>query len=78
MADGPAAGLAALDALAGDPRLARWAPLQLARADLLRRAGRGAEALAAYAEARALAAPDAELSLIERRIAELEGSVGVG
>jgi RNA polymerase sigma-70 factor (ECF subfamily) len=73
MADGPAAGLAALDALTADPRLARWAPLALARADLLRRAGRGAEALAAYAAARSLAAPDAELGLIERRIAELAG-----
>jgi RNA polymerase sigma-70 factor (ECF subfamily) len=71
MADGPVAGMAALDALADDARLARWPPLQLARADLLRRAGRGPEALAAYAAARSLTAPDAELSLIERRIAEL-------
>jgi RNA polymerase sigma-70 factor (ECF subfamily) len=71
MVDGPDAGVAELDALTADGRLARWAPLHLARAELLRRAGRAADARAAYAAARALAAPDAELELIGRRVSEL-------
>jgi RNA polymerase sigma-70 factor, ECF subfamily len=48
MVDGPAAGLAILDRLVADePRLARWTPLQVGRADFLRRLGRTAEADAA-------------------------------
>ncbi len=48
MVDGPAAGLAILDRLVeADPRLARWAPLHVGRADFLRRLGRTAEADAA-------------------------------
>ena len=38
-ADGPRAGLAILDAVAGDERLARYQPLHAARAELLVRAG---------------------------------------
>jgi RNA polymerase sigma-70 factor, ECF subfamily len=71
MARGPEAGVAALDPLVADGRLARWAPLHVARADLLLRAGRRAEARAAYAAARALGPPDPELRLIDRRIAEI-------
>ena len=48
MRDGPAAGLVLLDALAGDPRLRGYHLLPAARADLLRRLGRRAEAAAAY------------------------------
>ena len=40
MRDGPEAGLARLDALAGDPRLSGYHLLPAARADLLRRLGR--------------------------------------
>ena len=43
-ADGPEAALAALDAIAGDPRLARYYLLGASRADVLRRLGRDAEA----------------------------------
>ncbi len=45
---GPAAGLAALDALADDPRLAEYQPYWAARAGLLARAGQVAEADRAY------------------------------
>jgi RNA polymerase sigma-70 factor (ECF subfamily) len=48
MVDGPAAGLAMLEKLLADePKLARWAPLHVGRADFLRRLGRTAEADAA-------------------------------
>ena len=46
MADGPDAGLRLLDPLAGD--LDRYHLFHAARADLLRRAGRGADAAEAY------------------------------
>jgi len=48
---GPVAGLAALDALADDRRLGDYQPWWAARADLLARAGRAAEAAEAYARA---------------------------
>jgi RNA polymerase sigma-70 factor, ECF subfamily len=47
-AAGPAAGLDALDALADEPQLAGYGYLAAARADFLRRLGRGAQARAAY------------------------------
>ena len=55
---GPAAGLAALDELAEDPRLAGYQPYWAARAELLARLGRRASADAAYAQA-ILLEPDA-------------------
>jgi len=45
---GAAAGLAALDALAADPRLAEYQPYWAARADVLARAGRTTEADSAF------------------------------
>jgi RNA polymerase sigma-70 factor (ECF subfamily) len=48
MAEGPAAGLVILDAVSAHPQLRRWPQLHLARADLLRRLDRRAEAVAAY------------------------------
>jgi RNA polymerase sigma-70 factor (ECF subfamily) len=48
MAEGPAAGLVILDAVSAHPQLSRWPQLHLARADLLRRLDRRAEAVAAY------------------------------
>jgi RNA polymerase sigma-70 factor, ECF subfamily len=66
LAEGPAAGLAILDAVAGDPRLERYQPLHAARADLLRRAGDpGADA--AYARAIELSSNAAERSALEAR-----------
>ena len=49
MAQGPDAGLALLDALVADGALAGYHLLPAARADLLRRLGRQAEAADAYA-----------------------------
>jgi RNA polymerase sigma-70 factor (ECF subfamily) len=71
MVDGPAAGLAILDGLAGDGRLARWPPFHVARADLLRRLGRSAEAAAAYDAALALSPPAAERAFIRKQLESL-------
>ncbi|MFL5790454.1 MAG: RNA polymerase sigma factor, partial [Actinomycetota bacterium] len=65
MADGPDAGLRLLDPLAVD--LDRYHHFHAARADLLRRAGRGPEAATAYDRALALVGNDAERRYLERR-----------
>jgi RNA polymerase sigma-70 factor (ECF subfamily) len=70
-AAGPAAGLALLDALDAGGALAGYHLLPAARADLLRRLGREAEAAAAYARALALAGNPAERRFLERRLAEV-------
>lgn len=74
MAEGPHAGLVILDALGADPRMARWPLLHTARADLLARAGRTADAVAAYRHALELEPPVAERSFIARRIHQLGGA----
>jgi RNA polymerase sigma-70 factor (ECF subfamily) len=71
MVEGPAAGLLALDAVAGDPRLAGYSYLEAARADLLRRLGRRAEAAAAYRGALELATNEAERSFLAHRLDEV-------
>ena len=48
---GPNAGLAALDEIAGDARLAEYQPYWAARATLLARCGQGADAAEAYLRA---------------------------
>src|SRR5205807_2513609 len=58
MVDGPAAGLALLDELRGEPALAANHLLPGARGGLLRSLGRDADAAAAYASAFALAMTD--------------------
>jgi RNA polymerase sigma-70 factor (ECF subfamily) len=63
---GPADGLAALDALDGE-RLDRYQPYHAARADLLARAGRGAEAIEAYDRAIALVANPVERDFLDDR-----------
>jgi len=68
--EGAEAGLRALDALPAE-RLALARPYHVARADLLARAGRIAEAAAALDTALALAPPKAERLLLERRRAAL-------
>jgi RNA polymerase sigma-70 factor (ECF subfamily) len=70
MAQGPAAGLALLDALAEGGALAGYHLLPAARADLLRRLGRQGEAADAYREALALCGTDAERRYLTRRLAE--------
>jgi RNA polymerase sigma-70 factor (ECF subfamily) len=72
MAQGPEAGLALMDALAESGSLAGYHLLPAARADLLRRLGRQAEAADAYSEALALAGTDAERRYLTRR--QLEAS----
>ncbi|TDC56712.1 sigma-70 family RNA polymerase sigma factor [Jiangella ureilytica] len=67
--DGPAAGLAALDDVAGD--LGDYPPLTAVRADLLRRSGRPAEAATAYREAAAVARTEPERRFLERRLREV-------
>ena len=71
MSEGPAAGLVILDTVGGDPRLARWPQLHLARAELLRRLGRRADAGAAYEAALQLEPPAPERAFIARRLREL-------
>ena len=68
-AAGPAAGLELLAPL--DAPLERYHLLHAVRADLLRRAGRPAEALAAYRRARDLTSSPAERALLERRMSEV-------
>ncbi len=77
MTEGPAAGLAILDAAGEHPQLARWPQFHIARAELLRRAGRGAEAAEAFRAALRLDLPPAERAFIETRIAR-PGSPGPG
>jgi RNA polymerase sigma-70 factor (ECF subfamily) len=73
MADGPAAGLALIDALAASGSLDDYHLLHAARADLLRREGRAAEAAASYARALELATNEAERRFLAGRLAECGG-----
>ncbi len=66
-AEGPAAGLAVVDALDLDG----YQYLHSTRAELLRRLGRREEARAAYLRALALARPGPERRFLERRLADL-------
>jgi RNA polymerase sigma-70 factor (ECF subfamily) len=69
---GPAAGLAALDALADDARLADYQPYWAARAGLLARTGRRAAAEEAYDRAIGLEADPAVRHFLQQRRAELQ------
>ncbi len=74
MRDGPAAGLALVDGILERGDLAGYHLAHSARADLLRRLGRTAEAIAAYERALALVTQEPERRFIERGIAALKGS----
>ncbi len=76
MRDGPEAGLALLDELAEEPRLREYHPYPMARADLLERLGRLAEAAAAYREALALARTEPERTHLRDRLRTVETGVG--
>lgn len=69
---GPEAGLEAIAAEALDRRIPEYHLLHATRADMLRRAGRIDEAIAADQTARALATNPTEQAFLERRIATLE------
>jgi RNA polymerase sigma-70 factor, ECF subfamily len=71
MAEGPAAGLVILDAVSAHPQLSRWPQLHLARADLLRRLDRRAEAVAAYRTALELEPPPGVRAFIGSRLDSL-------
>ncbi len=71
MADGIPAGLALVDEIAASGRLDDYHLLPATRADLLRRAGRTAEAKAAYEEARELAPTETERRYLSGRLREL-------
>lgn len=68
--DGFPAGLAALDQVADDPRLARSSTAASIRADLLRRAGRTDDARFWYEKAMSLAGSDPARAFLTRRITE--------
>ncbi len=69
MADGPAAGLALVDALAGEPALADYHLLPSVRGDLLAKLGRPDEAREEFERAAALAANRKERELLLARAA---------
>jgi RNA polymerase sigma-70 factor (ECF subfamily) len=73
MVDGPQAALDAIAAVERDGRLAGYRYLPAAKADLLRRLGRRAEAQLAYRTALDMADNVAERDFLSRRIAEVSG-----
>jgi RNA polymerase sigma-70 factor (ECF subfamily) len=73
MRDGPQAGLDLIDAILARGDLADYHLAHSARADLLRRMGRTAEARAAYERALGLTRQEPERRFLERRLRELTG-----
>src|SRR4029079_11108318 len=71
MRDGPAAGLALIDAIRARGELADYALAHSARAELARRLGRTADARAAYERALALTRQEPQRPFLERRLATL-------
>jgi RNA polymerase sigma-70 factor, ECF subfamily len=71
LAEGPERGLELVDGIDG---LERYHLFHAARADLLRRSGRLAEAAAAYGRAAELATNPVERRFLERRLSELQDS----
>jgi len=73
MRDGPAAGLALIDAILARGDLPDYHLAHSARADFCRRLGRMAEARTSYERALALTRQEPERRFLERRLAELPG-----
>jgi RNA polymerase sigma-70 factor, ECF subfamily len=71
MRDGPAAGLALIDAILDRGDLADYRLAHAARAELCRRLGRTADARASFERALALTRQEPERRFLERRLAEL-------
>jgi RNA polymerase sigma-70 factor, ECF subfamily len=71
MRDGPAAGLALVDAILGRGDLKDYRLAHAARADFCRRLGKTDEARASYERALVLAKQEPERRFLERRISEL-------
>jgi RNA polymerase sigma-70 factor (ECF subfamily) len=76
MRDGPAAGLALIDAVLARGDLADYQFAHSARAELLRRLGKTDDARAAYDRALALTHQDTERRFLERRLSELTRPCG--
>jgi RNA polymerase sigma factor (sigma-70 family) len=74
MADGPDAGLAAVEALRDEPQLAGYAYTAATRADFLRRLGRLEEARTSYEEALLLTDNATERAFLSGRLAEVTAS----
>jgi RNA polymerase sigma-70 factor, ECF subfamily len=72
MRDGPAGGLALVDAILARGQLRDYRLVHAARADMLRRLGRGGEARAAYERALSLTKQEPERRFLERRLADLQ------
>jgi RNA polymerase sigma-70 factor, ECF subfamily len=72
MANGPRAGLAAIDALDAADNLSGYHLLNAARADLFRRLGQREDAAKAYEQALALVTNDSERRYLERRLREVQ------
>jgi len=71
MRDGPAAGLALIDAILAGGELAHYSHAHSARADCLRRLGRTSEAIQAYERALSLTEQRVERQFLDRRIEEI-------
>ena len=71
MRDGPAAGLALVDAILGRGELLEYHLVHAARADLCRRLGRNVDAGASYRRAIELTRQEPERRFLERRLAAL-------
>jgi RNA polymerase sigma-70 factor (ECF subfamily) len=78
MRDGPAAGLALIDAILAREELGDYPFAHSARAELLRRLERATEARAAYQRALELARQEPERRFLERRISGLSTGSGTG
>ena len=74
MAEGPAAGLAIVDGLAGEPALKGYHLLPAVRGDLLERLGRCEEARAAFESAAGLTANEREREMLMRRAVAAQNS----
>jgi len=74
MRDGPAAGLALVDAILDRGDLSEYRLAHAARAELCRRLGRTAQARASFERALALTRQEPERRFLERRLGELAGA----
>ena len=75
MADGPAAGLALVDALDASGALDGYHLLAATRADFLRRLGRHEDARDAYRSALDLVTSESERRYLTRRLAETDETI---
>ena len=74
MASGPEAGLVLLDEIGADGALAGYHLFHAARADVLRRLGRWAQAEDAYRAALDVAGNAVDRAFLERRLAEVRAN----